>query len=318
MKKTVTARAPINIALIKYWGKADPQLVLPFNPSISLSLSVFETITTLKEHTDDNVIFTLNGKPDETMKQRLIPFLKQFNGGIEPRHLAIESINTGPTAAGLASSASAFAALAKAADAYYECFSTDAELAKRTRIGSGSAVRSLYGGCVKWKTDGFVERLEWPFKDTIMAILVLDATKKEVGSTDAMRRTVETAPNYSAWVKQSHQDAKAFEAALEARDFTAVGELAERNALALHAICEATIPPIRYLTERSKAIIANLQAARKAGTFEAYATMDAGPNIKLLLRETTRDHLSAWLKSHDYPTPIYSQIDLLGAVICDE
>jgi diphosphomevalonate decarboxylase len=318
MKKTVTARAPINIALIKYWGKADPLLVLPFNPSISLSLSVFETITTLKEHTDDDVIFTLNGKEDKPMKERLIPFLKQFNGGIEPRRLVIDSMNTGPTAAGLASSASAFAALAKAADAYYECHYSDAELAKRTRIGSGSAVRSLYGGCVKWKTDGSVERLDWPFNDTLMAILVLDASKKEVGSTDAMRRTVETAPNYSAWVKQSHQDAAAFEAALEARDFTAIGELAERNALALHAICEATIPPIRYLTDRSKTIIASLQAARKAGEIEAYATMDAGPNIKLLLRETTRDQLSAWLKSHDYPTPIYSQIDLLGAVICDE
>ncbi|MCK7487473.1 MAG: hypothetical protein MZU97_19665 [Bacillus subtilis] len=117
MNKTVTARAPINIALIKYWGKADPKLVLPYNPSISLSLSVFETITCLSDHPGDDVVFTLNGRTDETMKQRLIPFLKQFTGGENPQGLLIESINTGPTAAGLASSASAFAALAKAADA---------------------------------------------------------------------------------------------------------------------------------------------------------------------------------------------------------
>ncbi len=103
MNKTVTARAPINIALIKYWGKADPKLVLPYNPSISLSLSVFETITCLSDHPGDDVVFTLNGRTDETMKQRLIPFLKQFTGGENPQGLLIESINTGPTAAGLAS-----------------------------------------------------------------------------------------------------------------------------------------------------------------------------------------------------------------------
>ncbi|MCK7487472.1 MAG: hypothetical protein MZU97_19660 [Bacillus subtilis] len=72
-----------------------------------------------------------------------------------------------------------------------------------------------------------------------MAILVLDANQKEVGSTEAMRRTVSTAPTYPAWVKQSFADAEAFETALKNNDFSAVGRIAERNALALHAVCEA-------------------------------------------------------------------------------
>ncbi|MDZ4197482.1 MAG: diphosphomevalonate decarboxylase, partial [Candidatus Izemoplasmatales bacterium] len=135
MRKQSTARAPINIALIKYWGKRDEQLVLPYNPSISLSLDVFETKTTMMDSPNEAFTFHLNGQPNEAMKQKVSRFLQHFTKGVYPTHLHVETFNSGPTAAGLASSASGFAALAVCANHYYQTGFTLEELASITRLG---------------------------------------------------------------------------------------------------------------------------------------------------------------------------------------
>ena len=313
--KTVKAYAPINIALVKYWGKRDEALVLPYNPSISLSLDIFGTTTTLMEQATPGFKFLLNGCEDAKTAVKVRRFLEPFGFDETIMGLTIESVNSGPTAAGLASSASAFAALAVACNHYFgNPFDFDA-LSALTRKGSGSAIRSLLGGCVIWHDDGHVSKLSWPFEDVGLAVVALASGKKAIGSTEGMKHTVLTAESYPSWVAQSHQDAGQFMSYLEAQDFSKLGQLAEDNALRMHKVCADAKPPILYLNERSNALIEGIQHARKQGLFEAYCTMDAGPNVKLLHRKNDADALKRWLEAHGYPTPLFSGIDTKGATI---
>jgi diphosphomevalonate decarboxylase len=314
---SVTAKAPINIALIKYWGKKDTVNVLPYNPSISLSLNVFYSITSIKRSDTKSISFSLNGIPNESMKKRIIPFLKHFTNGKSPEYINIESTNTGPTAAGLASSASGFAALAVAANHYYKTNYSLDELAKITKLGSGSAIRSLLGGCVMWNTDGSIESLQWPFLDTCMAIVVIDDQKKSIGSTEAMQRSVNTSPGYHQWVEQSFMDIIKFQEALKQNDFQSIGLITEANALAMHELCNQSVPPINYLTLESKRLISAIQESRYNGIFDVYVTMDAGPNIKAIMREKDREIFEKWLTKHGFPKPIWSSIDQKGAVLLE-
>lgn len=318
MRKQSTARAPINIALIKYWGKRDEQLVLPYNPSISLSLDVFETKTTMMDSPNEAFTFHLNGQPNEAMKQKVSRFLQHFTKGVYPTHLHVETFNSGPTAAGLASSASGFAALAVCANHYYQTGFTLEELASITRLGSGSAIRSLLPGCVLWNTNGTIESLPFPFPEVYMAILVVNAFEKKIGSTEAMKSSVHTCPHYLDFVKQSHQDAVMFQQALMNRDLQAVGLLAEQNALAMHQVINSSIPPVHYLTEESYRIIHLIQEARNLKLFEGYCTMDAGPNVKVLMTVQDKSKFEEFAKTHHFPAVLWSGIDHVGAVIVNE
>ena len=318
MNRSVFARAPINIALVKYWGKRDTQHVLPYNPSISVSLDLFETQTRLTPREDGQFVFTLNGQADSESRARAIRFMRHFDPEVESLGLTVETHNTGPTAAGLASSASGYAALAVACNAYFDTNYSLETLASITRKGSGSAVRSLLGGCVRWETDGTIRAIDWPFKDFKMAIVVLDDQTKAIGSTEAMQRTIDTSLEYEAWVKRAHIDADALEAAIQNKDFQAVGMIAEANALAMHALCRTAHPPIDYLNARSRQLIQAIQAARQAGLFEVYCTLDAGPNVKLMHRAHDTEPLRQWLIQQGYPRPLFSHIDTQGAVVNHE
>jgi diphosphomevalonate decarboxylase len=313
-----TARAPINIALIKYWGKKNETEVLPTAPSLSLSLSRYETITRIAETREVGISFRLNGIEEPKMLPRVKAFLTHFTHGKEPSGLSIESVNTGPTAAGLASSASAFAALAVAANAFFQTNLSHQELASITRKGSGSAVRSLLPGAVAWNEDGSIEAVALQFEDLLMGILIVDEKKKAIGSTEAMKQTMLTSPNYLAWVDQTRIQYHEMRVAMNHGDFSLVGAIAEDNALALHQLCETAVPPIRYLNDRSSAIIKAIQSARRQGLFQAYATMDAGPNVKVLCRSCDREAIERWTNEKHFPSPIWSNIDWKGASIFDE
>ncbi len=315
--KQMCVKAPINIALIKYWGKKDELNVLPYNPSISLSLSLYETHTVLEQCASPGLTFTLNDLADAKSEKKVREFLTFFPFDETKEGLIIRSYNSGPTAAGLASSASAFAALALACNLYYDEPYSFEGLASITKKGSGSAIRSLLGGCVEWDTDGRIHALDWPFEDVVMGIVVLASQPKKTGSTEGMKHTVQTAPSYHDWVKQSHQDAKAFKRALQDKDFTQLGSISEANALALHAVCADAKPPIHYLNEQSNALIKGIQEARKEGLFEVYCTMDAGPNVKLLHRDKDTTRLTQWLNEHGWPEVRLSRIATKGAHRCE-
>lgn len=205
----VTARAHTNIALVKYWGKADEELIIPQNNSLSLTLDHFYTDTTVQfDPTLTADQFTLNGQAQETTQiTKFLDIIRQM--AASQLFARVESTNHVPTMAGLASSASAYAALALAGSKALGLDLSSKDLSRLARRGSGSACRSIYGGFVEWqKGDSdqtsyavpLVENLDWDLK--MIAIVVNDKQKK-IASRAGMQNVVHTSPYYSAWVKRS-------------------------------------------------------------------------------------------------------------------
>ncbi len=215
------------------------------------------------------------------------------------RRAVVDSRNTVPTGAGLASSASGFAALAVAAAAAYGLELDATGLSRLARRGSGSASRSVFGGFAVWHGAGPApparrrtrvptpRRCPRPSLDPALVVAVLDAGPKTVSSREAMRRTVDTSPLYRPWADSSRADLADMRAALERGDLEAVGEIAERNALGMHATMLAARPAVRYLSLTTVTVLDGVLQLRREG-IAAYATMDAGPNVKVLCRRAAR------------------------------
>ncbi|GAA3765775.1 diphosphomevalonate decarboxylase [Microbacterium kribbense] len=285
-----TAVAHPNIALIKYWGKRDEDLILPCTGSLSLTLDVFPTTTTLTADADaaaDAITFD-GAVATGSAARRITAFLDlvRAQAGITAR-ARVDTRNSVPTGAGLASSASGFAALAVAAADAYGLALDERDLSRLARRGSGSACRSVISGTAVWYagTDdatSFAEPVAGPALG--MVIAVVDAGTKAVSSREAMRRTRDTSPYADAWATATAADLDEMLAAFGRADVTAIGELTESNALRMHAAIMASRPPIRYLTPQSIALF-DAAAALRADGLDAWATADAGPNVVLLCRD---------------------------------
>jgi diphosphomevalonate decarboxylase len=285
------AFAPSNIALSKYWGKRDADLNLPINSSLSVSLGSLGTRTEIKRADRDAVY--LNGtKVDahDSFAIRTLEFLRLFpilgKAGIEVR-----TENNIPTAAGLASSASGFAALVMALDDLAGWGLDKKRLSMLARLGSGSASRSVFEGFVQWNagenpdgTDSYAEPLSKDWNNFRIGILEISKARKPVGSRDGMNRTVQTSELYKSWPVQANRDIETIRSAIEAQDFPTLGKTAENNALAMHATMMSAWPPLIYLQPESIEMIHKVQRVRADG-LEVYLTIDAGPNIKLLFLE---------------------------------
>lgn len=300
---SATATAHANIALVKYWGKRDAALMLPATSSLSLTLAAFHTTTTVEvldaaaADVDDTA--TLDGAPltgDGLVKvQRFLGLVRGLagNGGDANRAARVTSVNTVPTGAGLASSASGFAALAGAAAAAYGLDLSGRDTSRLARRGSGSASRSVFGDFVVWHAGdladpaagdltSYAEPLPVaPELDVAMAVVVLNAGPKAIGSREAMARTVATSPYFPAWVEHTGHDVAEAAAAIATGDLEHLGELAEASAMRMHATMLAARPAVRYLAPASLEVLDAVIALRAAGT-GAWATMDAGPNVKVL------------------------------------
>lgn len=288
-----TAKAHTNIALIKYWGKRHEHLILPTNSSLSLTLDGFYTTTnvTFNEELSEDY-FVLDG---ETVRgeqyRRVTEYLDLIRNYAGKPHLyaEINSINQVPTAAGFASSASGFAALAAASTRALGLNLTDQELSRLTRQGSGSACRSIYGGFAEWQMgtceDGMdsyavpvAPRDHW---DLRVAAVVLSATMKDVSSREGMKRTVDTSVFYPGWIDSIPTDLTEIKEGIMRRDFEKVGQIAEANCLKMHATTFGASPPFTYWHDTTMAVMQAVQAMRKNG-IPAYFTIDAGPNVKVL------------------------------------
>ncbi|WP_245193241.1 diphosphomevalonate decarboxylase [Amycolatopsis alba] len=298
----VTAVAYPNIALIKYWGKRDEDQVIPWADSLSLTLDVFPTTTTLHVgQTGDVDRVTVDGVPASgTVSRRVVGFLELVRKRAGRTESAVVSThNDGPMGAGLASSASAFAALALAAAEAYGLELDATDLSRLARRGSGSAARSVFGGFVLWHAGeddpgSFAEQIGVEF-DPAMVITLIDTAPKALSSRTAMRSTVETSPLYRAWIESSRADLTDMRTALERGDLDMVGEIAERNALGMHATMLAARPAVRYLAAPTLNVLDNVTALRDEGT-SAYATMDAGPNVKVLCSPGDADRVAARMR----------------------
>ncbi|MGB3439870.1 MAG: diphosphomevalonate decarboxylase [Actinophytocola sp.] len=288
--RSATAVAHANIALVKYWGKRDAGLVLPWTGSLSMTLDAFSTRTTVHLDADEDRV-RIDGVPvTGEQYRRVVAFLDLVRAMAGRSGKAgkarVDSWNTVPTGAGLASSASGFAALAVAAAAAHGLDVDPTALSRLARRGSGSASRSVFGGFALWHAghddaSSYAEPVPSPGFAPAMVIAMVDTGHKSVSSREAMRRTVETSPLYRPWVDSAAEDLAGMLAAVTRGDLDAVGEIAERNALGMHATMLAARPAVRYLSPATVAVLDSVLELRRAGV-SAYATMDAGPNVKIL------------------------------------
>ncbi|MBK3580435.1 diphosphomevalonate decarboxylase [Streptomyces sp. MBT65] len=304
----VTAVAHPNIALVKYWGKRDERLILPWTDSLSMTLDVFPTTTRVRlDATAGRDEVTLDGVPATGEAARRVgAFLELVRERARlPWRAVVDSRNTVPTGAGLASSASGFAALAVAAAAAYGLDLDAGGLSRLARRGSGSASRSVFGGFAVWHAGSpgatgaaadagsYAEPVPAAGGlDPALVVAVVDAGPKTVSSREAMRRTVDTSPLYRPWAASSRADLAAMRAALGRGDLEAVGEIAERNALGMHATMLAARPAVRYLSPATVTVLDRVLQLRREGV-AAYATMDAGPNVKVLCRRADARRVAA-------------------------
>ena len=279
------ARAYVNFALIKYWGKKNEKLRLPFQASLSFTIDKLFTdtkVTVNKKLIKDKI--TINGISDEGLNKRVIQHLNLIRSKYNIKdYVEVTSVNNVPTSAGLASSASSFAALTLAATKAFNLNLSKEELSRLSRYASGSASRSIFGNFAIWdigndKTS--IARpidINWPeFK---IIVLMIDKSKKPASSTDAMKESVENKLLYDEWVKQSKIDLDKMLIALNNKDIKSVGEIAEKNANHMHDLIEST--GITYKTKESLKAIDKIHELRTKGVL-AYYTMDAGPNIKII------------------------------------
>lgn len=281
--------APVNIALSKYWGKRDIPLNLPTNSSLSISLPELGTKTTIQllDAAQDKVI--LNNKeqdPTSIFATRLSKYLDFFRPANQS--FLIETTNTVPTAAGLASSASGYAALVLALDDLYGWQLDKKQLSILARLGSGSASRSIYEGFAIWHkgekaegTDSYAEALDHPYPDLRIGLVKVDVSEKSHSSTQGMQHTVNTCHLYQNWPAQAEAQLQEIKQAIIQQDFSKLGATAEHNALSMHATMIASWPPILYWQAESITAMQKVWQLRETGT-EVYFTMDAGPNLKLL------------------------------------
>ena len=306
------ASANANIALIKYWGKVEESLTVPTTSSLSLTLDGTRTTTTVsfdggavgagatnEERGGDAV--TINGSsPGGAELARVTRFLDLVRAKSgESASATVASFSTVPLAAGLASSAAGFAALAAAASRAAGMRLDDRALSRLARRGSGSATRSVFGGLVLWNAGvddetSYAEPVECAL-DLAMVVVVLSERHKGISSTRAMRETMRSSPLYPAWVEAGREDLRAALAAVRERDLPRLGEVVEANALGMHAAMMASRPAVMYWLPRTVQVLHTIRSMREEG-HPVWATIDAGPNVKVLTRGGGAEQVAALLR----------------------
>ncbi|MEW6440599.1 MAG: diphosphomevalonate decarboxylase [bacterium] len=293
-----TAGAGSNIAFVKYWGVrhggADP--MVPLNPSISMTLEEVRTTTTVAfEPGAAGDLFTLNGSPataDELRRVGRVLDAVRRRAGMR-RFARVVSSNNFPTAAGIASSASGFAALALAAARAAGLPYEPPDLVEPALLGSGSACRSLYGGYVLWQPPAagrrestvreVAPREHWPLADLVV---IVSRKEKRVKSSEG-HLLARTSPFLRARLAQVEGRIARVERAIFERDLRALGEVMEADALSMHAVMMTSTPALLYWQPATVAVIEKVQALRAADALACYFTIDAGPNVHVITAPET-------------------------------
>ncbi len=287
--KTVTAVSAPNIAFIKYWGNQDHALRIPSNGSLSMNLAGLETRTTV--HFDAALstdTLTLNGSiaPPKALA-RVSAMLDRVRAaaGTDLR-AAVESSNNFPMGAGIASSASAFSALALASSTAAGLDLDEAGLSRLARTGSGSACRSIPGGFVEWKA-GSSHEDSYAFSiahadhwDLVDCVAVVSDVHKATGSTEG-HALADTSPLQPARVADAERRLVACRKAILERDFAAFAEVVEQDSNAMHGIMMTGSPRLLYWQPGTIAVMHAVQSWRSEGLNACY-TIDAGPNVHVL------------------------------------
>lgn len=304
-------KAHTNIALIKYWGKKDTELFLPMNSSLSLTLDAFYTETqVIMDDSIETDQFILNNELQseaETKKiSRFLDLFREETGNYTPTKVI--SQNFVPTAAGLASSASAFAALGGAMNVATGMNADLTTLSTFVRRGSGSATRSVFGGFVEWQigtsnADSYAVQVDDASWDIAMVTVAVNTAKKTISSRVGMQLTVDTSPFYPSWVETAATDLEQIKKAISNKNFQQLGEITESNGMKMHGTMLGARPPFTYMEPRTMEVISAVQSLRQQG-IDCYYTMDAGPNVKVLCRESDASRIQEKLKANFPNNPV--------------
>jgi diphosphomevalonate decarboxylase len=288
-----TARAGSNIAFIKYWGVANPRLNLPLNNSISMTLGSLHSTTTVEWDTAGRLTadqIAIDGERAEGKKaERVTQHLDLI------RHLAgdrrfrarVASRNNFPMASGIASSASAFAALTMAACAALNLNFDRTKLSAIARRGSGSASRSLFSGYVEWERGNddatsvarqIFPAEYWNLRDVVAIISTAEkAVSSQSGHTLAM-----SSPFNAGRIDSLYSALQEVRTALTLRDLTRLGPVIEQDALAMHAVMMTSKPSLLYWQPGTLEVLQAVRRWREEDGFPVYFTIDAGPNVHLI------------------------------------
>jgi diphosphomevalonate decarboxylase len=287
-----TAFANANIAFIKYWGVADAALNLPLSDSISMTLDSLHTTTTVEfDPALEADLVVIDGQERDgaplARASRHLDRLRQ-RAGVETRARVV-SENNFPMGAGIASSASAFAALTVAGATALGLELDAREMSRIARLESGSASRSLFGGFVEWRagTDdesSYAEPIasenHWELRDVVA---VVEAGHKAVSSASG-HRLAGSSPFLAARLEQVERQLPRVRDAIRVRDLLELGPLIEADALAMHFVMMSSTPPLFYWSPATIELIKRCQEWREQG-LQVYFTIDAGPNVHLICED---------------------------------
>ena len=315
--------SPSNIAIVKYWGKYGRQY--PKNTSVSFTLSEAKTITSFgweskaNNHQDLDIQFLFEGQEKPGFAQKSIQFLNQFSDDftwLKDHTIKIDTTNTFPHSAGIASSASGMSALAACLVDAHQVITGESiqgedflkKVSSYARMGSGSAARSLFKSAAIWgKNDqipyasdeyavGIEPYLHPVFLDFHDDIIIVSNKEKSVSSS-AGHGLMEGNPYATARYAQAQKHCVNLMDYLENGDLKRFGELLELEAMTLHALMMASTPSFILMAPESLSLIAKIRAFRNDTGLPVYFTLDAGPNIHLLYPDDCKEEVSAFLKT---------------------
>jgi diphosphomevalonate decarboxylase len=304
--RSATAVAHPNIAFIKYWGNRDESLNLPANSSLSMTLGGLETRTTVLFSDDlegdqlDLMGYTAPPNAQERVSRQL-DRIRHLAGTATPA--LVTSENSFPMGAGIASSASSFAALTLAAVEALGLSMDPRELSRLSRLGSGSAARSIFGGFVEWHMghddpSSYAEQIahegHWSLIDWVV---VLDQAHKDVGSFVG-HRLANTSPYQGIRIQTAGERIRRCRDAIASRDFEALAEVSELDSDMMHAVMMTSSPPIHYWSPATVRVMAEVRRMRKEG-LPVFYTLDAGPNPHCLCLSELADGIADHLRTID-------------------
>ncbi len=321
-----TAIAHSNTALIKYWGKRDEKLIIPMNNSISFTTDALTTTTTVdfsEEFTEDS--FLLNGL-EQTGKplKRVVEHLNLIREISKTKVKAkVHSQNNFPTAAGLASSASGFAALTSAAINAVDLKLDNKELSMISRRGSGSSCRSFFGGYVEWiamdemNESYAVQLADENWFDIRDIVVVLKAPERKMNTREAMKLSIKTSPFFKSRLETIDTSLAQIRLAIKEKDFISLGSTAEMDCLSMHSVAITSNPSQIFWTPDTVKVMHFVENLREE-KIDAYYTIDTGANLHILTTPNFEREIIKQLEEKIRPEKIISSKPGPGIKIVNE
>ena len=312
----VAWKSPSNIAIVKYWGKHGEQL--PANPSLSLTLTEAFTTTQVEyKPGQGNVAFFFEGRPNPAFATRILDYIQRLTQDhpiLAALDFEINSENSFPHSAGIASSASSMSALALCLGSVIyatEGKELDNDFWKlasyNARLGSGSASRSIFGPAMIWgEVDGVsgssdqfaieVPTLHPVFKTYRDTILIIDRGEKQIKSSVG-HSLMHNHPYAQQRFKRARTQLLNLLPAMKTGDVQLFGQIAEAEAFDLHGMMMASSPPYLLIKPGTVSVIEALQVFRADTGLPVFMTLDAGPNVHLLYPEEIARSVDEWIAS---------------------